>query len=123
MDRTKEPGSIGEPLYEDVQTALAENGRKIDVVLGGRYGLGSKEFTPAMVKGIFDNLSGKKMNHFIVGINDDVLGQSIDYDNSFTLEEEGMNEAMFYGLGADGTVGANKNSIKIIGEAKPELNA
>ncbi len=123
MDRTKEPGSIGEPLYEDVQTALAETGRKIDVVLGGRYGLGSKEFTPAMVKGIFDNLSGKKMNHFIVGIEDDVLGQSIAYDNSFTLEEEGMNEAMFYGLGADGTVGANKNSIKIIGEAKPELNA
>lgn len=123
MDRTKEPGSLGEPLYEDVQTALAEQGRKVDLVLGGRYGLGSKEFTPAMVKGIFDNLSGKKLNHFAVGINDDVLGQSIAYDSNFTLEEEGMNEAMFYGLGSDGTVGANKNSIKIIGEAKPELNA
>lgn len=123
MDRTKEPGSLGEPLYEDVQTALAEQGRKVDLVLGGRYGLGSKEFTPAMVKGIFDNLSGKKLNHFAVGINDDVLGQSIAYDSTFTLEEEGMNEAMFYGLGSDGTVGANKNSIKIIGEAKPELNA
>lgn len=123
MDRTKEPGSLGEPLYEDVQTALAEQGRKVDLVLGGRYGLGSKEFTPAMVKGVFDNLSGKKLNHFAVGINDDVLGQSIAYDSTFTLEEEGMNEAMFYGLGSDGTVGANKNSIKIIGEAKPELNA
>jgi pyruvate-ferredoxin/flavodoxin oxidoreductase len=123
LDRTKEPGSLGEPLYQDVCTALAELGRKIDTVLGGRYGLGSKEFTPAMVKAVFDNLSGKKMNHFIIGINDDVQGKSLPYDENFYLVEEGMNEAMFYGLGADGTVGANKNSIKIIGEAKPELNA
>jgi len=122
LDRTKEPGSLGEPLYEDVVTALVEMKKNIPVV-GGRYGLGSKEFTPAMVKAVFDNLSGKKMNKFVVGIKDDVLGASLDYDESFTLEEEGMNEAMFYGLGADGTVGANKNSIKIIGDAKPELNA
>ena len=123
LDRTKEPGSLGEPLYEDVQTALAELGRKIDTVVGGRYGLGSKEFTPAMVKGVFENLDGKKQNHFVIGINDDVLGKSLPYDASWTLEEEGTNEAMFYGLGSDGTVGANKNSIKIIGDARPELNA
>ena len=123
LDRTKEPGSLGEPLYEDVCTTLEELGRKIDTVIGGRYGLGSKEFTPAMVKAVFDNLSGKKMNHFIIGINDDVQGKSLAYDENFVLIEEGMNEAMFYGLGSDGTVGANKNSIKIIGEARPELNA
>jgi len=123
LDRTKEPGSLGEPLYEDVCTALAELGRKIDTVVGGRYGLGSKEFTPAMVKAVLDNLAGKKMNHFVVGINEDVQGKSLAYDESFNLVEEGMNEAMFYGLGSDGTVGANKNSIKIIGEARPELNA
>ena len=123
LDRTKEPGSLGEPLYEDVQTALAETGRSVSVVVGGRYGLGSKEFTPAMVKAVFENLDGEKKNHFSVGINDDVLGQSLAYDTSWTLEEEGTNEAMFYGLGSDGTVGANKNSIKIIGDARPELNA
>ncbi|MBQ5781027.1 MAG: pyruvate:ferredoxin (flavodoxin) oxidoreductase [Spirochaetaceae bacterium] len=123
LDRTKEPGSLGEPLLEDVITALAEMNRSIETVVGGRYGLGSKEFSPAMVKAVFDNLKGKKMSHFSVGIKDDVLGESLEYDNSFYLEEEGMNEAMFYGLGSDGTVGANKNSIKIIGEAKPELNA
>ena len=123
LDRTKEPGSLGEPLYEDVQTALAETGRSVSVVVGGRYGLGSKEFTPAMVKAVFENLDGEKKNHFSVGINDDVLGQSLAYDTSWTLEEEGTNEAMFYGLGSDGTVGANKNSIKIIGDARPALNA
>ena len=123
LDRTKEPGALGEPLYQDVQTALAETGRKIDTVIGGRYGLGSKEFTPAMVKAIFDNLGGKKQNHFTVGIEDDVSGASLCYDASWTLEEEGTNEAMFYGLGSDGTVGANKNSIKIIGDARPEINA
>jgi len=123
MDRCKEPGALGEPLYEDVITALREQGRKIETIVGGRYGLGSKEFTPAMVKGIFDNLSGEKKNHFAVGIEDDVCGNSIAYDDSFQLQEEGMTEAMFYGLGSDGTVGANKNSIKIIGEAHPELYA
>lgn len=76
-----------------------------------------------MVKGVFENLDGKKQNHFVVGINDDVLGKSLPYDASWTLEEEGTNEAMFYGLGSDGTVGANKNSIKIIGDARPEMNA
>ncbi|OJF77292.1 MAG: pyruvate:ferredoxin (flavodoxin) oxidoreductase [Treponema sp. CETP13] len=123
MDRCKEPGALGEPLYEDVLTALSEQGREIETVVGGRFGLGSKEFTPAMVKGIFDNLSGEKKNHFAVGIEDDVCGNSIAYDDSFQLHEEGMTEAMFYGLGSDGTVGANKNSIKIIGEAHPELYA
>jgi len=128
LDRTKDPGAIGEPLYEDVRTAISEahaNGSfsAHPVVLGGRYGLGSKEFTPTMVKAVFDNLSGKKIANFIVGIHDDVEHKSLEYDPHFVLEEEGLNEALFYGLGADGTVGANKNSIKIISEAKPELNA
>ncbi|MDR3337231.1 MAG: pyruvate:ferredoxin (flavodoxin) oxidoreductase, partial [Treponema sp.] len=130
LDRTKEPGSLGEPLYEDVRTAIGETQaagiasfKDYPVVLGGRYGLGSKEFTPAMVRAVFDNLSGKKIANFAVGINDDIQGKSLPYDESFVLAEEGMNEAMFYGLGSDGTVGANKNSIKIIGDAKPELSA
>jgi pyruvate-ferredoxin/flavodoxin oxidoreductase len=130
LDRTKEPGALGEPLYEDVRTAICEMvyaGKApfsdCPLILGGRYGLGSKEFTPAMVKAVFDNLSGKKIANFIVGIKDDVLGKSLEYDEHFVLAEEGMNEALFYGLGSDGTVGANKNSIKIIGDAKPELNA
>jgi pyruvate-ferredoxin/flavodoxin oxidoreductase len=131
LDRTKEPGALGEPLYEDVVAALGQNvwtgncriQGDFPLVIGGRYGLGSKEFTPAMVKAVFDNLAGKKTRNFIIGINDDVLGQSLPYDESFILTEEGMNEAMFYGLGSDGTVGANKNSIKIIGDAKPELSA
>ncbi|GHV82996.1 pyruvate-flavodoxin oxidoreductase [Spirochaetia bacterium] len=130
LDRTKEPGSLGEPLYEDICTAIGEMQaegkapfKTYPKVLGGRYGLGSKEFTPAMVKSVFDNLSGKKINKFIVGITDDVLGHSLSFDENFNISEEGMNEAMFYGLGADGTVGANKNSIKIIGDAKPELSA
>ncbi|MCL2881067.1 MAG: pyruvate:ferredoxin (flavodoxin) oxidoreductase, partial [Treponema sp.] len=128
LDRTKEPGALGEPLYQDVCTAIAEMQAAGEfsakpLVLGGRYGLGSKEFTPAMVKAVYDNLSEKKTAGFIVGIKDDVLGKSLDYDQNFFLEEEGLNEALFYGLGSDGTVGANKNSIKIISEAKPELNA
>ena len=128
LDRTKEPGCLGEPLYEDVRTAIAETQAAgvfsaNPLVLGGRYGLGSKEFTPAMVKAVFDNLSGKKIASFAVGIEDDAQGKSLDYDPGFFLEEEGLSEALFYGLGSDGTVGANKNSIKIISEAKPELNA
>jgi pyruvate-ferredoxin/flavodoxin oxidoreductase len=128
LDRTKEPGSLGEPLYEDVRTAVAEMQaagelKTNPVILGGRYGLGSKEFTPAMVKAVFENLSGKKIANFIVGVNDDVQGKSLGYDEHFFIAEEGMSEALFYGLGSDGTVGANKNSIKIISEAKPELNA
>ncbi|QEK08957.1 pyruvate:ferredoxin (flavodoxin) oxidoreductase [Treponema phagedenis] len=124
LDRTKEPGALGEPLYEDVRTAIGEMQFKKEcpfthypLILGGRYGLGSKEFTPAMVKGVFDNLSGKKIANFSVGITDDVTHTSLDYDPSFHLDDKDMHQAMFYGLGADGTVGANKNSIKIIGEA------
>ena len=124
LDRTKEPGSLGEPLYEDVRTAIGETQaagtcpfKDFPLVLGGRYGLGSKEFTPAMVKAVFDNLvKGKKAN-FTIGIEDDVTGTSLSYDASFQLEDRDMHQAMFFGLGSDGTVGANKNSIKIIGEA------
>ncbi|MBD3239515.1 MAG: pyruvate:ferredoxin (flavodoxin) oxidoreductase [Chitinivibrionales bacterium] len=124
LDRTKEPGSLGEPLYEDVRTAIGEqmdNGesklKAYPTVVGGRYGLGSFEFTPAMVKGVFDELSNAKpKNHFVVGITDDVTGNYIDFDPSFTTEGENTYRAMFYGLGSDGTVGANKNSIKIIGQ-------
>ena len=119
LDRTKEPGSIGEPLYQDVVTALSENCpfEKMPKVVGGRYGLSSKEFTPAMVKAVFDELKkDKPKNHFTIGINDDVSHTSIDYDKNFTIEIDGLFCGLFYGLGADGTVGANKNSIKIIGE-------
>jgi pyruvate-ferredoxin/flavodoxin oxidoreductase len=124
MDRTKEPGSLGEPLYLDVRTAIGEMMEaktvgfdRYPVIVGGRYGLGSKEFTPAMVKGIFDNLAQEKpKNHFVVGIEDDVCATSIEYDPSFTNISSGIYSAVFYGLGSDGTVGANKNSIKIIGE-------
>jgi pyruvate-ferredoxin/flavodoxin oxidoreductase len=124
LDRTKEPGSIGEPLYTDVQTAIAEgmkNGlapfKDYPLVVGGRYGLSSKEFNPAMAKAVFDNLKKTDpKNHFTVGINDDVTHTSLDVDYSLSLEGEDVFRGLFYGLGADGTVGANKNSIKIIGE-------
>jgi pyruvate-ferredoxin/flavodoxin oxidoreductase len=119
LDRTKEPGATGEPLYCDVVTALSEMGlaRK---VIGGRYGLASKEFTPAMVKGVYDELlKPSPRNHFTIGINDDVTHTSLDYDADWSTEEPGTVRAMFFGLGADGTVGANKNSIKIIGEETP----
>jgi pyruvate-ferredoxin/flavodoxin oxidoreductase len=115
LDRTKEPGAIGEPLYQDVVTALAEHGRQIKV-LGGRYGLSSKEFTPAMAKAVFEN---ETKNHFTVGINDDISQTSLAYDPDFSTEPDSVVRAVFYGLGADGTVGANKNSIKIIGENTP----
>ncbi len=123
LDRTKEPGAIGEPMYEDVRTAIGEaqsaklmQTKFYPLVLGGRYGLGSKEFTPAMVKAVFDNLTGAQKNHYTVGIQDDVTGTSLSYDPAYQLEHKGRFEAMFYGLGSDGTVGANKNSIKIIGD-------
>jgi len=117
LDRTKEPGSAGEPLYVDVVTGLHETGREMTVV-GGRYGLSSKEFTPAMVKGVFDHLRNESPgNHFTVGIHDDVTHTSIDYDPSFSTERDDVFRAMFYGLGSDGTVGANKNSCKIIGDS------
>ena len=123
LDRTKEPGATGEPLYQDVVTALMEEtaaGRShlksVPVVLTGRYGLSSKEFTPAMVKAVFDNLSAAApKNHFTVGINDDVNHTSLSYDANYSTEPANVVRALFYGLGADGTVGANKNSIKIIG--------
>jgi len=117
LDRTKEPGAIGEPLYLDVVAALAERGRRIPVVVGGRYGLSSKEFTPAMVAGVFDELAKPEpKNHFTVGIVDDVTGTSLHFDPGFTIEPDDVVRAVFFGLGADGTVGANKNSIKIIGD-------
>ncbi len=116
LDRTKEPGALGEPLYQDVITALAEMGRTGVQVIGGRYGLSSKEFTPSMVKAVYDNLAGAMMNHFTVGINDDVTHLSLDYSDKIDAAPEGTVRCKFYGLGSDGTVGANKNSIKIIGD-------
>jgi pyruvate-ferredoxin/flavodoxin oxidoreductase len=122
LDRTKEPGADGEPLYKDVITGFTEAYNEgqltcLPRIVGGRYGLSSKEFTPAMVKGIFDELKKEvPKNHFTIGIVDDVSNTSLDYNPSFALNDEGMTTALFYGLGADGTVSANKNSIKIIGE-------
>jgi pyruvate-ferredoxin/flavodoxin oxidoreductase len=124
LDRTKEPGGAGEPLYQDVITAIAEglgNGitpfKSMPVIVGGRYGLASKEFTPAMVKAIFDELEkSAPKNHFTIGIHDDVTNTSLDFDPSFSILGNETRCCVFFGLGADGTVGANKNSIKIIGE-------
>ncbi len=115
LDRTKEPGSIGEPLYLDVIAALKEQGINDVFVNGGRYGISSKEFTPNMVKAVYDELSKDAPKiEFTVGINDDVTHLSLDYNNGFFLEDKDVYSALFYGLGSDGTVGANKNSIKII---------
>jgi len=125
LDRTKEPGSSGEPLYLDVVNAIVEANASgkfshIPKIIGGRYGLSSKEFTPAMVKGVYDEMSkSNPKNHFTVGINDDLAHTSIDYDENFTIENPEGVRAIFFGLGADGTVSANKNSIKIIGESTP----
>ncbi len=123
LDRTKESGAAGEPMYQDVLTALAEMQAAgslpfaMPKVIGGRYGLSSKEFTPAMVKAVFDELrKPTPKNHFTVGINDDVTHTSLDVDYGFTTEPDSVTRCLFYGLGSDGTVGANKNSIKIIGE-------
>ncbi|MGC9994501.1 MAG: pyruvate:ferredoxin (flavodoxin) oxidoreductase [Terriglobia bacterium] len=124
LDRTKEPGAVGEPLYTDVTTTVSEGlatglvpFKTFPRIIGGRYGLSSKEFTPAMVKAVFDEmLKDKPRNHFTVGIEDDVTHTSLEYDPAFSTEDPKTVRAMFYGLGADGTVGANKNSIKIIGE-------
>ncbi|TVP60439.1 MAG: pyruvate:ferredoxin (flavodoxin) oxidoreductase [Nodularia sp. (in: Bacteria)] len=135
LDRTKEPGASGEPLYLDVVAAIHEaweirqthsnsslstqhSALSTPKVVGGRYGLSSKEFTPAMIKAVFDNLAtAAPKNHFTIGINDDVTYTSLNYDPEFSIEPENIVRAIFYGLGADGTVGANKNSIKIIGES------
>ncbi len=120
LDRCKEAGAAGEPLYLDVVNALHESNRSAVEVIGGRYGLSSKEFTPAMVKAVYDNLAKPAPKaHFTVGINDDLGHTSLDYDASFSTEPDSVIRAQFYGLGADGTVGANKNSIKIIGENTP----
>ena len=123
LDRTKEPGASGEPLYLDVVNSISEKYVSGELpfsypkIVGGRYGLSSKEFTPAMVKSIFDNAKNEKpKNHFTSGIKDDVTNTSIDYDEQFSVEDKETFRGKFYGLGADGTVGANKNSIKIIGE-------
>ena len=126
LDRTKEPGAGGEPLYKDVVTAVAESFaagklpfKNFPKIVGGRYGLSSKEFTPAMINGVYEELKKEApKNYFSVGINDDVTNNSIDYDQNFEIPGD-MTRCLFYGLGADGTVGANKNSIKIIGEDTP----
>ena len=121
LDRTKEPGSLGEPLYLDVVAALNESGfaegQRSPRVIGGRYGLSSKEFTPAMAKAVFEELKKPTpKNHFTIGIRDDVTHTSLEYDSAFSTEDPQTVRALFYGLGSDGTVGANKNSIKIIGK-------
>jgi pyruvate-ferredoxin/flavodoxin oxidoreductase len=129
LDRTKEPGAAGEPLYQDVITAVTEgmvegytSFETAPRIIGGRYGLSSKEFTPAMVKGLFDEMSKvKPKNHFTIGIKDDLTNSSIAYDPDFSIEDDDTIRAIFFGLGADGTVGANKNSIKIIGEETPNF--
>jgi pyruvate-ferredoxin/flavodoxin oxidoreductase len=124
LDRTKEPGGLGDPLYLDVLTAITElsaasaaPSKPAPRVVGGRYGLSSKEFTPAMVKSVFDELKkAAPRNHFTIGIHDDVTHTSLEYDHQFSTEDPQTVRALFYGLGSDGTVGANKNSIKIIGK-------
>jgi pyruvate-ferredoxin/flavodoxin oxidoreductase len=126
LDRCKEPGGAGEPLYQEIVTVLAENSANLPfakpTVVGGRYGLSSKEFTPAMVKGIFDELAKPApKNHFTIGIDDDVSHTSLTYDPAFSTEDPKTVRALFYGLGSDGTVGANKNSIKIIGDNTPNF--
>ena len=130
LDRTKEPGADGEPLYKDIVTALAQSdeGHKRIKIIGGRYGLSSKEFTPAMVKAVFDELGPKDdgsppKNHFTVGIVDDVSHSSLAWDEEFRTDaHKNTFQAVFYGLGSDGTVGANKNSIKIIGESTDKFS-
>jgi len=126
LDRTKEPGASGEPLYKDVVTSMAEafsSGslpfKSYPKIVGGRYGLSSKEFTPAMIRGVYEELNKEKpKNYFTVGIVDDVTNSSLDFDPAFSTDGD-VSRCLFYGLGADGTVGANKNSIKIIGEDTP----
>jgi len=134
LDRTKEPGAAGEPLYQDVVTALSEcwaahssplpkgEGTEFSIpkVIGGRYGLSSKEFTPAMVAGVFSEMTkAQPKQHFTIGINDDVWHTSLEYDPGFSTEGDDVTRAVFFGLGSDGTVGANRNSVKIVGENTP----
>ena len=116
LDRTKEPGSLGEPLYQDVCTAFMEKG-EAPTIVGGRYGLGSKDFTPGMAKAVFDNMLGlAPKNHFTVGIHDDVTNLSLDVEEEIDTVPAGTVQCKFFGLGADGTVGANKQAVKIIGD-------
>ena len=130
LDRTKEPGAMGEPLYADVINAFFEAASEGQIdraemprILAGRYGLSSKEFNPGMVKAVYDELNkAHPKNHFTIGINDDVTGSSLEFDHEFDIEPADVHRAIFFGLGADGTVGANKNTIKIIGE-DPRFNA
>jgi pyruvate-ferredoxin/flavodoxin oxidoreductase len=122
LDRVKEPGAPAEPLHLDVSLALTEAGRKVDVLIGGRYGLASKEFTPSMVKAVYDELDAPApRSRFTVGIHDDVTHLSLDLDDTFQVKTEGVS-AVFFGLGSDGTVGANKNSVKIIGEGTDDFS-
>ncbi|MCX7648786.1 MAG: pyruvate:ferredoxin (flavodoxin) oxidoreductase, partial [Elusimicrobiales bacterium] len=122
MDRTKEPGATGEPLYLDVVDAVTKGYmegkiKNMPLIIGGRYGLGSKEFNPAMAKAVYDNLNSKEpKNNFTVGIKDDVTNLSLDWDDNFNVESKDTFKALFFGLGSDGTIGANKNTIKIISE-------
>jgi pyruvate-ferredoxin/flavodoxin oxidoreductase len=122
LDRTKEPGAVGDPLYLDVVTALSEAVSDglfphLPKVIAGRYGLSSKEFTPAMVVAVFSELAqASPRRHFTIGINDDVSKRSLDFDDSLGIEPADVVRAVFFGLGSDGTVGSNKNTIKIIGE-------
>lgn len=122
LDRTKEPGSLGEPLYQDVVTALAQIGRTGLTVIGGRYGLSSKDFTPSHAKAVYDHLNDKCFHDFTVGITDDVSHKSIPVKDVIDVSPKGVVSCMFWGLGSDGTVGANKDSIKIIGE-NTDMNA
>ncbi len=115
LDRTKEPGAIGDPLYLDICTAFMKENMSPEI-LAGRYGLGSKEFTPGMIKAVYDNMDKGKKNHFTIGINDDVTNSSLEYDKYYNVSPKGIVRCKFWGLGADGTVGANKEAIKIIGD-------
>ena len=122
LDRTKEPGSLGEPLLLNVFTAYAESGKAMPTIIGGRYGIGSKEFNPGMVKAVYDELAkDAPKKRFTIGIYDDLTNTSLAWDNAFDIEADDVKRAVFVGLGADGTVGANKNSIKIIGEQTPNF--
>ena len=116
LDRTKEPGALGEPLYEDVGSAILEGGRTGIRLLGGRYGLSSKDTTPAQIKAVYDNMKGEQKNHFTVGIVDDVTNTSLPVGENIVTAGKSIISCKFWGLGSDGTVGANKNSCKIIGD-------
>ena len=121
LDRTKEPGAVGEPLYVDIKSAIAEKGGKMPLIVGGRYGLSSKDTSPAQIISVFENLKMKEpKNGFTIGIVDDVSFKSLPLREEISLAKKGVKECKFYGLGSDGTVGANKNTIKIIGEATPK---